>query len=200
MIPAADTEKLKQFYSEVFGWKITKHPGPMEYWEIQTVPVDDKGMLLRQGVNGGMVKKETPEEKPVNYISVESIDKSIEKVKKTRWKNSHAKTGNPNHRLDSNSRGPRGKPHRLAPVTTHINRFVSSTNYASYFRHFFACFTIQIQLLKDSVSVWSYGRSQLQGFNQLLIFYVQLGCRCGCTYLLKRAFDALPICPVKISR
>jgi predicted enzyme related to lactoylglutathione lyase len=82
MIPAADTEKLRQFYSEVFGWKITKHPGPMEYWEIQTVPVDDEGMLLRQGVNGGMVKKETPEQKPVNYISVESIDKSIEKVKK----------------------------------------------------------------------------------------------------------------------
>jgi len=82
MIPAADVEKLKQFYSEVFGWKIEKHPGPIEYWEIQTVPVDDKGMLLRPGVNGGMVKKETPEQKPVNYISVESIDKSIEKVKK----------------------------------------------------------------------------------------------------------------------
>lgn len=80
-IPAADVEKLKRFYAGLFGWKIEKYPGPMEYWMIQTVPIDDKGMLLRPGVNGGMVKKESPDQKPVNYISVESIDESIKKVK-----------------------------------------------------------------------------------------------------------------------
>jgi predicted enzyme related to lactoylglutathione lyase len=79
-IPATDAEKLKQFYAGLFGWKIEKYPGPMEYWMIQTVPVDEKGMTLRPGVNGGMVKKERSEQKPVNYISVESIDESIEKV------------------------------------------------------------------------------------------------------------------------
>jgi predicted enzyme related to lactoylglutathione lyase len=81
-IPAVDAEKLKQFYAGLFGWNIEKYPGPMEYWMIQTVPVDEKGMLLRPGVNGGMVKKERAEQKPVNYISVESIDESIEKVTK----------------------------------------------------------------------------------------------------------------------
>ncbi len=80
-IPANDAEKLKEFYSKLFGWKIEKYPGPMEYWLIHTVPVDDKGMPLRPGVNGGMFKKERPENKPVNYISVESIDKCIEQVK-----------------------------------------------------------------------------------------------------------------------
>jgi len=79
-IPAEDAETLKRFYTGLFGWKIEKHPGPMEYWMIQTVPTDDKGMLLRPGVNGGMTKKERPEQKPVNYISVESIDEAIEKV------------------------------------------------------------------------------------------------------------------------
>jgi predicted enzyme related to lactoylglutathione lyase len=54
----------------------------MEYWEIQTVPVDDKSMLLRLGVNGGMVKRGNPEQKPVNYISVESIGESMEKARK----------------------------------------------------------------------------------------------------------------------
>jgi predicted enzyme related to lactoylglutathione lyase len=54
----------------------------MEYWMIHTVPTDDKGMLQRPGVNGGMPKKESPEQKPVNYISVEDIDESISKVKK----------------------------------------------------------------------------------------------------------------------
>jgi predicted enzyme related to lactoylglutathione lyase len=81
-IPAADVESLKRFYTGLFGWKIEKYPGPMEYWMIQTVPTDEKGMLLRPGVNGGMTKKESPEQKPVNYISVESIDEAIEKVTK----------------------------------------------------------------------------------------------------------------------
>ena len=81
-IPAADVGKLKTFYEGVFGWKIDKYPGPMEYWMIQTVPTDDKGMLQRPGVNGGMAKKEKTEQKPVNYISLENIDQSIENVKK----------------------------------------------------------------------------------------------------------------------
>ncbi len=80
-IPANDVEKLKRFYSKLFGWKIEKSPGPLTYWMIQTVPVDEKGMPLRPGVNGGMYKRESPEPKPVNYISVESIDEYIRKIK-----------------------------------------------------------------------------------------------------------------------
>jgi len=81
-IPAANFDKMKQFYAGLFGWKIEKYPGTMEYYMIQTVPTDDKGMLLRPGVNGGMTKKESPDQKPVNYISVECIDESIKMVKK----------------------------------------------------------------------------------------------------------------------
>ncbi len=81
-IPAADVEKMKRFYEGLFGWKIERDPGPIEYWMIYTVPVDKKGIALRSGVNGGMIKKESAKQKPVNYISVESIDESIEKVKK----------------------------------------------------------------------------------------------------------------------
>ncbi len=80
-IPAENAEKLKKFYNELFGWKIEKMPGPMDYWMIGTVPVDKKGALLRPGVNGGMMKKQNPEHKPVNYIAVESIDKYAKKVK-----------------------------------------------------------------------------------------------------------------------
>ncbi|MCW4053823.1 MAG: hypothetical protein NWE84_02730 [Candidatus Bathyarchaeota archaeon] len=43
-IPATDVEKLKKFYTGLFGWNIEKYPGPMEYWMIQTVPADEKGM------------------------------------------------------------------------------------------------------------------------------------------------------------
>jgi predicted enzyme related to lactoylglutathione lyase len=80
-IPANDVEKLKKFYVELFGWKIEKMPGPMDYWTVGTVPVDEKMVSTRPGVNGGLYKKERPENKPVNYISVESIDRYLEKVK-----------------------------------------------------------------------------------------------------------------------
>jgi predicted enzyme related to lactoylglutathione lyase len=79
-IPANDAEKLSKFYGKLFGWKIIKMPGPIEYWGIQTVPVDEKGMLLRNGVNGGMMKKQNPEHKPVNYIAVESVDDYSKKI------------------------------------------------------------------------------------------------------------------------
>jgi len=80
-IPAKDVEKLKNFYSELFGWKIYRDPGPVEYWMIETVPVDEKGMPVRPGVNGGMYKKDQPDLKPVNYILVEDINESIRKIK-----------------------------------------------------------------------------------------------------------------------
>jgi predicted enzyme related to lactoylglutathione lyase len=79
-IPADDVEKLRKFYGELFGWKIEKMPGPMEYWGIATVPVNEKGMPQRPGVNGGMMKRQNPEHKPVNYIAVESVDEYVKKI------------------------------------------------------------------------------------------------------------------------
>lgn len=79
-VPADDVEKLRKFYSDLFGWKIEKTPGPMEYWVIETVPVDEKMTPVRPGVNGGLYKKDRPELKPVNYISVESIDEYTKKT------------------------------------------------------------------------------------------------------------------------
>ena len=82
-IPANDVEKLKGFYEKLFGWKFvyTSMPG-MEYWLIQTVPTDEKGMLLRQGVNGGMYKKDNEMQKPTNWIQVDDLDAQIKKLKK----------------------------------------------------------------------------------------------------------------------
>jgi len=56
-IPARDVEKLKKFYSKLFGWKIEKVPGPMEYWTVMTVPVDDKGMPLSLGLTVGCTRR-----------------------------------------------------------------------------------------------------------------------------------------------
>lgn len=79
-IPADDVQRLRKFYSSLFGWKIEKMSGPMEYWSIETVPVDAKSEPARQGVNGGMMKRQNPEHKPVNYILVESVDEYTKRI------------------------------------------------------------------------------------------------------------------------
>jgi predicted enzyme related to lactoylglutathione lyase len=78
-IPANDVEKIKQFYTQLFGWNIEKDPN-MEYYSVMTVPFDEKGNPIRPGVNGGMYKREMPQQQPVNYISVESVDEFSKKV------------------------------------------------------------------------------------------------------------------------
>ena len=82
-IPAKNVDKLKKFYSELFAWKIEKAPGEMgmEYWMLGTVPMGEQMRTLRPGVNGGMYKKTRRDSKPINYISVESADEYIKKIK-----------------------------------------------------------------------------------------------------------------------
>jgi len=79
-IPADDVGKLRKFYTQIFGWKIEKMPGPMDYWSVETVPVDERGILVRPGVNGGLMKKETPDQKPLIYIGVESVDEYSKRI------------------------------------------------------------------------------------------------------------------------
>lgn len=81
-IPAKDVEKVRAFYEKVFGWTITQADSPIEYWIIQTVPMDQNGKLLRSGVNGGMYRRMDPENKPINYYSVESINDFLDKIVK----------------------------------------------------------------------------------------------------------------------
>ena len=71
-IPADDPEALAKFYTELFGWRIEKLPGPMEYWMISTGG---------GGVGGGMMAKPHPEHRAMNYIQVESVDEYSDKVK-----------------------------------------------------------------------------------------------------------------------
>lgn len=73
-LPANDPERAVKFYSDVFGWKFQKWDGPMEYWMITTG--DDK----EPGINGGMMRRENPQQPPTNVIAVTDIDASIAKV------------------------------------------------------------------------------------------------------------------------
>lgn len=64
-IPADDLDRAQKFYSELLGWKIIQQPGS-EYYLIQTGEEGDLG--------GGMMKRMHPQQGPVNYIQVESVE------------------------------------------------------------------------------------------------------------------------------
>ena len=69
-----DPERSTKFYSDVFGWKIEKWEGPIDYWLITTGPED------QPGINGGIAKREKPEQSTINFIDVPSADEYITKI------------------------------------------------------------------------------------------------------------------------
>ena len=74
-IPADNVERAKSFYGALFGWKIEKFPGPMEYWHIDTGGPD-------AAADGGMMKRVHPAQPITNYIAVASVDEAAAKVEK----------------------------------------------------------------------------------------------------------------------
>jgi len=73
-IPAENVERAIAFYSAVFGWKFQKWDGPMPYWLITTGPDGEPG------INGGLLKKEHPNQPVVNTSMVADIDKTLADV------------------------------------------------------------------------------------------------------------------------
>ncbi|MEO8084809.1 MAG: VOC family protein [Ardenticatenales bacterium] len=80
-IHAADPERMAAFYTNLFGWTITKWDGPMEYWMITT------GAEGTPGIDGGMVKRmgDVPAEGAavdafVCTVGVENCDAAVAKA------------------------------------------------------------------------------------------------------------------------
>lgn len=73
-IPADDPERAIAFYQNVFGWKIQKWEGPMDYWLISTGPEEEPG------IDGGLGHRTDPETGTENTIGVENLDEYVEMV------------------------------------------------------------------------------------------------------------------------
>jgi len=69
-----DPERAAKFYTAVFGWKIAKWEGPMEYWLVETGPKDTPG------IDGGLMRRPVPESSTYNTIDVPSVDEFIAKI------------------------------------------------------------------------------------------------------------------------
>ncbi len=70
-----DVEKTKKFYESVFGWKIKKWEGPVDYWLIMT------GEEGEPGIDGGLGHEEEGIPSVVNTIDVNDVDEIIKKIK-----------------------------------------------------------------------------------------------------------------------
>jgi len=97
-IYADDADKLGQFYTSLFDWKIEKMPG-MDYGLIKTVETDQKGMPTKAGgINGGILNRPKGYDGHawINYVNVDSLDASVERAQKLGAKLMKPKTAVPN--------------------------------------------------------------------------------------------------------
>ncbi len=73
-IPTDDPQRAIKFYEKVFGWKVNKWEGPLEYWLVTTGP-DDKS-----GINGGIMKRMDRSMTTRNTVDVPSVDEFAKKI------------------------------------------------------------------------------------------------------------------------
>ena len=73
-IHADDPERAAKFYSDVFGWRIDKWQGPVDYWLVTTGPEDEPG------INGGLMVRSEPSAGTWNTVEVPSVDEAVSKA------------------------------------------------------------------------------------------------------------------------
>jgi uncharacterized protein len=71
---AVDLDKTLPYFEKLFGWKLTKFEGPMEYWLAQT---SEPG---QPGIGGGIMKSPDGQPRTVNTIQVPDVDDYVAKA------------------------------------------------------------------------------------------------------------------------
>ena len=79
-IHASDPEKTSKFYTEIFGWKMNKWDGPIEYYLLST-------KTENIGIDGAIVRRRTgqpangaPTNAYVCTIAVDALDRVVQEV------------------------------------------------------------------------------------------------------------------------
>ncbi|MCW2785099.1 MAG: putative glyoxalase family protein [Marmoricola sp.] len=77
-IPYDDGDRARKFYKEAFGWRILDFP-EIHYSIVQSGPADKQtGVPTEAGyIGGGMLKRESPTDRPVITIDVDDIDEAL---------------------------------------------------------------------------------------------------------------------------
>jgi len=78
-IAADDVNRAQEFYKKVFGWAMQRTNNPVrpeeDYWTFETKDIEGK-----QGLSGGLMKRQSPQQTVTNYITVSSIDEFSSKI------------------------------------------------------------------------------------------------------------------------
>lgn len=113
-IPADDVDRLTRFYGRLFGWKIEGTnvgvPPELDYRMVETVPTDEKGTPVRNGVNGAIYKRQDPGMRFTYYIQVESVDEHMKKIEELGGKVLGERTEVPNVGWVAFGQDPEGNP------------------------------------------------------------------------------------------
>ena len=79
-VPYDDADRAHAFYRDVFGWQINQMPD-MRYDIVTTGEVDEQGYPTDKGyIGGGMLKRESPTDRPVITIAVDDIDDCLARI------------------------------------------------------------------------------------------------------------------------
>jgi len=87
-INADNPEKATKFYEKVFGWKISKWKGPVDYWNVSTGEKDEPGI-------DGAIMKRMDKGTTFLFVNVPSVDESLKKIVKAGGKIVTKKTAIP---------------------------------------------------------------------------------------------------------
>ncbi|HVL88124.1 MAG TPA: VOC family protein [Candidatus Thermoplasmatota archaeon] len=79
-IPADNVERAKKFYASLFGWQLNDVPG-MDYTLANTTPVGaDQRPTTPGAINGGMMKRQSAQQRTNVVIKVKSIDATLPRI------------------------------------------------------------------------------------------------------------------------
>ena len=79
-IPFDDKRRAEDFYTGIFGWKLTDIP-EMEYVMIHAAKTDKRNMVVDKGaINGGFFRRNGDAKAPIVVIGVDSVDETVKKV------------------------------------------------------------------------------------------------------------------------
>ena len=78
-IPFDDAERAHAFYRQAFGWELAAVPG-MSYTLATTGPTGERGPSEPGFVNGGLLRRQNPNDSPVVVIDVADIDTTLARI------------------------------------------------------------------------------------------------------------------------
>ncbi|HMU37030.1 MAG TPA: VOC family protein [Marmoricola sp.] len=79
-IPFDDQERAHKFYEEAFGWRFDDYP-ELRYSVVQTGPTGEDGRPTESGyIGGGMLKRDSPADRPMVTIGVDDIDEALARI------------------------------------------------------------------------------------------------------------------------